>query len=297
MKKAIKHISLFSSAHHSSKVGEVPAGRRSMKLCFFVVLCLLLASCVSEQYRFKKALTLAAPVLNSQCPIDFMYGSVERVYLEEDTFCTLIRVHEAIHLTNTPILSSFLLLTLAEDTTQREWTQYFADMGRNGIWFRAKLDNVKRHESVRLYASPGLLDSVFNDKFTPKEKAQIKVRMHTYQAKSMAPYRITDQMTMTDVEYVNDEVHVSYLVEEDKTLNLGRKDMRTTAELVARGRIWNQLMHLQDRQAQLVLLNYYTAGCKMRYTCIGSESGGQVDLRFSQGDLRMLLSHYGIQVQ
>lgn len=270
-----------------------------------LLLLLTLAACNPEQFHFKKELQLAVPELNSRCPVRTPIGSMERIYLEQDSLCTLFRIaptyapliaDNASLLTDPSLLPSFLLLSLSEDTTLSELKPYLADMGQYGVWLRMKMDDPKSGQSVRIYASPALIDSVFTDKFSPRQKALVRVRLQMALTQRHLPYQVNSQMTMTSISLTDHEVLFSYLMEEDASLNLGREDIRTTARIVVRNRIWGQLMRLTERSAQQLMLDYYTAGYRLRYRCTGSESGGEVEFLLTQGDMRMLLSHYGIHV-
>lgn len=265
--------------------------------CLLGVICLVsLSSCVSEKARFRSQLAIVAPAVNSQCPIDITYGSLQRIYLEEDTLCTLIRTKAE----PSDLLLRVALIKLEQDTSIQSLNTLksaFASMGQYGFWLRSRFDNPKTGRSVRLYVSPATLDSIFSGKISEKEMAIMRVRLQVQLTQSSLPRRINDQMSVTALDYTPDgDIHMTYLFDEDNTLNLGKEAVRTTAELVVRSRIWNQLMRLHDDQLQEVILLYYNAGCNMRYTCVGAESGGRVEITFTQSDLRMLLSHYGIHV-
>ena len=259
------------------------------------LISLILPSCNLEDYAYRKELGATAKVLNTQCPMAFPYGSLERVFMERDSLCTLVKINTSTKISDvavgpeeSAIVTSFLLLTLAEDTMQTKLAETMRDMASHGIWLRVRVDD-------RFFrASPALLDSVFNNRFSVKEAARVKVQMQVLMAKKRMPIVINDQMKMTAIDYEPGLVTMAYTMAEDEQVNLGREDFRTTAESYVRQRIWKDLMSAKKQATQDVIHNYYLAGCKVRYTCTGDKSGGHVELLFTQGDLRMLLSHYGI---
>ena len=265
----------------------------------------LLPSCNLEEYAFRKKLALAAPVINTQCPIAVPYGSLQRVYVEHDTLCTLLKANQGLKvgaLTNhADLMTHVLLITLSEDTTLLQIDTLLRDMATYNVWLRMRVDETPTKQttghqpaSLWLYASPALLDTIFHDRYTEREKARFKVQMQVELAKLRMPYKVNDQMTMTAIDYTPGEVRMDYTVVEDDQVNLGRPDFRTTAELFVRQRIWKDLIKAQKASTQEVVKQYYLAGCRVRYTCTGATSGGHVQVIFTQGDLRMILSHYGI---
>ena len=271
-----------------------------------IVFVNVLPSCNLEEYAFRKKLALAAPVLNTQCPIDVPYGSLQRIYVEHDTLCTLIKATQGLNVTalaeHSDLLAHVILITLAEDTTQRELDSLLCEMGTYHTWLRIRVDETPTSnktaglKSIWLYASPALLDSVFSGRYSERERARYKVQLQVALAKTHMPYKVNDQMTMTAIDYMPGEVRMDYTVIEDEQVNLGRKDFRTTAELFIRQRIWKDLIKAKKASTQEVVKQYYLAGCRVRYTCTGATSGGQVQVVFTQGDLRMILSHYGMHL-
>ena len=256
---------------------------------------LILPSCNLEDYAFRKALAATAKTLNMQCPMAFAYGSLERIFMERDTLCTLVKVNTQTKLEavakgpeESAIVTSFLLISLAEDTTQTKLAEMMREMAQHNVWLRIRVDD------CFFRASPALLDSVFNGRFSVKESARVKVQMQVLMAKQRMPIKISDQMSMTAIDYEPGLVTMAYTMAEDEQVNLGREEFRTTAEIYVRQRIWKDLMSAKKQSTQDVIHNYYLAGCKVRYTCTGAQSGGHLELLFTQGDLRMLLSHYGI---
>lgn len=282
MKKLIGHISLLG----------------------ILGLLFLLPSCNLEEYAFRKKLALAAPILNTQCPMDVPYGSLQRIYVEHDTLCTLIKATQGLNVAaladHTDLLTRVILITLAEDTTHQELDSLLCEMSKYHTWLRLRVDETPTStksgslKSIWLYASPALLDTIFSGRYTERERARFKVQLQVALAKLHMPYKVNDQMTMTAIDYTPGEVRMDYTVVEDDQVNLGRKDFRTTAELFVRQRIWKDLIKAKNAATQEVVKQYYLAGCRVRYTCTGATSGGQVQVIFTQGDLRMILSHYGI---
>ena len=268
-------------------------------LLFSVVL--LLPSCNWEAYTFRKKLALAAPVLNSQCPINFPYGSLQRIYLEDDTLCTLVKVGSSI--TDISVfrdheseLMMAMLIILSEDTTYTQITDILRDMSTYDVWLRMRFDHAKSGRSVRLYASPAMLDSVFCGRMSERERALAKVRVQILLTQLQLPYTVNDKMTMTAISLAEGEVRMNYTVVEDDQVNLARADFRTTAQLFLRQRIWNELIRSKNETTQELMKEYYLSGSRLRYTCTGETSGGQVQVLLTQGDLRMLLSHYGMHL-
>ena len=268
-------------------------------LLFSVVL--LLPSCNWEAYTFRKKLALAAPVLNSQCPINFPYGSLQRIYLEDDTLCTLVKVGTSI--TDISVfcdheseLMMAMLIILSEDTTYTQITDILRDMSTYDVWLRMRFDHAKSGRSVRLYASPTMLDSVFCGRMSERERALAKVRVQILLTQLQLPYTVNDKMTMTAISLAEGEVRMNYTVVEDDQVNLARADFRTTAQLFLRQRIWNELIRSKNETTQELMKEYYLSGSRLRYTCTGETSGGQVQVLLTQGDLRMLLSHYGMHL-
>jgi len=295
-----------------------------------------------EHYAFRKGLSATAKILNTQCPQSFPYGSLERVFMENDTLCTLVRINESLaeamstfpelgfktsspQLGNMPVRAetasaesgttaisektiamTYFLLSLAEDTTRQQLNDVFRGMAAHDIWLRMRLDSsVKVKDatggrrnlpSIWLYASPALLDSVFNGRFSVKEAARIGVQMQVLMAKRKMPITLNDQLKMTAIDYTPGLVTMAYTVSEDELVNLGKEDFRTTAEIYVRQRIWKDLIGAKKAATQDVVKDYYLAGCKVRYTCTGATTGGHLEILFTQGDLRMLLSHYGIHL-
>ena len=252
-------------------------------------------SCNLEDYAFRKELGAAAKLLNTQCPMSFPYGSLERIFVERDTLCTLVKVNLSTKLQDVAVgpeersvVTSFLLITLSEDTTQSQLADMMREMAAHNVWLRIRVDD------TFFRASPALLDSVFNGRFSVKEAARVKVQMQVLMAKRRMPIVISDQMKMTAIDYEPGLVTMAYTMAEDDQVNLAREEFRTTAEIYVRQRIWKDLMSAKKQSTQDVIHNYYLAGCKVRYTCTGDKSGGHLELLFTQGDLRMLLSHYGI---
>ena len=277
MKKLISHISLIS------------------------LIGLISVSCNFDSYTFRKKLSLTAPVLNSQCPVSFPYGSLQRIYLEEDTLCTLVKVGTSI--TDISVfrdheseLMMAMLIILSEDTTYNQITDILRDMSTYGVWLRMRFDHQQSGRSVRLYASPAMLDSVFSGRMSERETALAKVRVQILLTQLQLPYTVNDKMTMTAISLAEGEVHMAYTVKEDDQVNLARADFRTTAQLFLRQRIWNELIRTKNAAAQEVMKQYYLSGSRLRYTCTGETSGGQVQVLLTQGDLRMLLSHYGMHL-
>ena len=286
MRKLISHISLISLI---SLIG------------------LISPSCNLEEYAFRKKLALAAPVINTQCPMGVPYGSLQRIYVERDTLCTLLKANQGLNVAalanHTDLMAHVLLIGLSEDTTLLQIDTLLRDMATYNVWLRMRVDETPTKQSagkssspasIWLYASPALLDTVFNNRYTTREKARYKVQMQVALAKLRMPYKVNDQMTMTAIDYTPGEVRMDYTIVEDDQVNLGKKDFRTTAELFVRQRIWKDLIKAQKASTQEVVKQYYLAGCRVRYTCTGATSGGQVQVIFTQGDLRMILSHYGI---
>ena len=268
-------------------------------LLFSVVL--LLPSCNWEAYTFRKKLALAAPVLNSQCPINFPYGSLQRIYLENDTLCTLVKVGTSI--TDISVfrdheseLMMAMLIILSEDTTYTQITDILRDMSTYDVWLRMRFDHAKSGRSVRLYASPAMLDSVYCGRMSERERALAKVRVQILLTQLQLPYTVNDKMTMTAISLAEGEVRMNYTVVEDDQVNLARADFRTTAQLFLRQRIWNELIRSKNETTQELMKEYYLSGSRLRYTCTGETSGGQVQVLLTQGDLRMLLSHYGMHL-
>jgi hypothetical protein len=109
-------------------------------------------------------------------------------------------------------------------------------------------------------------------------------------------YTVHDQLTMTAIDYAPGEVRMDYTLVEDDQINLGKKDFRTTAELFVRQRIWKDLIKAKKASTQEVVKQYYLAGCRVLYTGTGATSVGHVQVIFTQGDLRMILSHYGMHL-
>ncbi|MBO4621285.1 MAG: hypothetical protein J5635_01285, partial [Paludibacteraceae bacterium] len=252
-----------------------------------------------------KKLAIAAPVLNAACPMSFPYGSLQRIYLEEDTLCTLVKVGSKV-----PDVSVFkdheselmlaMLILLAEDSTYTQVTDIMRDMSKYGVWFRMRIDNTPTKgggmTSVRLYAPPSMLDSVFSGRLSEREQALAKVRVQILLTQLQLPYTVNSSMTMTAISYAEGEVLMDYTIKEDSQINLGREAFRTTAQLFIRQRIWNELIRSKNETTQEVIKLYYLSGSRLRYTCTGETSGGQVQVLLTQGDLRMLLSHYGLHL-
>lgn len=266
---------------------------------------LVFSSCNPEEYAFRKKLALAAPILNTQCPIDVPYGSLQRIYVEHDTLCTLIKAAQGLNVgalaDHTDLLTRVILITLAEDSTQRQLDSMLCEMSKYHTWLRLRVDETPATKkgslkSIWLYASPALLDTVFNGRYTERERARFKVQLQVALAKLHMPYKVNDQMTMTAIDYTPGEVRMDYTIVEDDQINLGKKDFRTTAELFVRQRIWKDLIKAKKASTQEVVKQYYLAGCRVRYTCTGATSGGHVQVIFTQGDLRMILSHYGMHL-
>ena len=274
-------------------------------MCLIGLMGLILTSCNWEAYTFRKKLALAAPVLNAACPMNFPYGSLQRIYLEDDTLCTLVKVG-----TNVPDITVFkhheselmqaMLIFLAEDSTYSQITDLLKDMSKYDVWLRMRVDNTpnkgRSMQSVRLYAPPSMLDSVFSGRLSERERALAKVRVQILLTQLQLPITINSGMTMTDISYADGEVLMAYTVKEDDQVNLGREAFRTTAQLFIRQRIWNELIRSKSAATQEVMKQYYLSGSRLRYTCTGETSGGQVQVLLTQGDLRMLLSHYGLHL-
>lgn len=277
-----------------------------IRLIGLISLTLFFSSCNLEEYAFRKKLALAAPILNAQCPIDVPYGSLQRIYVEHDTLCTLIKATQGLNVAaledHNDLLTRVILITLAEDTTYQILDSTCREMAKYNTWLRLRVDetptSIKSNglKSIWLYASPALLDTVFNGRYSERERARFKVQLQVALAKKQMPYKVNDQMTMTAIDYTPGEVRMDYTVVEDEQVNLGRKDFRTTAELFVRQRIWKDLIKAKKASTQEVVKQYYLAGCRVRYTCTGATSGGQVQVIFTQGDLRMILSHYGMHL-
>ena len=273
-------------------------------LYLLTIIALLLGSCDVERYKFRKKIELAAPVLNSACPLETPYGSVQRVYIEHDTLCSLIKAgsaYEGLMTAPENLLMKTLLFTLDEDTTYQQLTDILREMATYQFYLRLRVDvppakGATKDASIWLYASPQLLDSVFNNRFTERERALTKVLLQIHLIQHSLPYQINEQMTMTDIHYADGEVQMAYRVVEDGQINLERADFRTTAQLFLRQRIWNELIRSRKPEVHEVIKQYYLSGSRLRYTCTGASSGGQVQVLLTQGDLRMLLSHYGIHL-
>ena len=270
-------------------------------LCVTGLLGLVLTSCDLEAFKFRKKLSLAAPVMNAACPMNFPYGSLQRVYVERDSLCTLVKVGAnvtdiTVFKDHEPDLMRAMLVILSEDTTYTQLTDLLRDMGTFGVWLRMRFDHPESGRSVRLYASPALLDSVFQNKFTERERALALVKVQILLTQLQLPYTVNNTMTMTAISYEDGEVHMAYRIKEDDQINLGRADFRTTAQLFVRQRIWNELIRSKNATTQELMKQFYLSGSRIRYTCTGESTGGQVQVLFTQGDLRMLLSHYGLHL-
>ena len=299
-----------------------------MKKLYIYILALLCCTACSSlgDYAFRKTLTMASEKLNAQCPMDVHYGTLQRIYLDHDTLCTLLRLADSYsYILNSPLrvggvpegrvgtnpspLAAAMLLALAEDTTQTRLADLARDLAAHGYYLRLRLDPGNSPSKVGgvpagggglnslfLYASPALLDSVFNDRYTVRQKADIRVQTQVLFAKCRIPIRLDENMSMTAIDYTPGEVRMAYTIVEDEQVNLGNEAFRTTAELVVRRRIWNDLIRSKSPAVQEIVKNYYLSGCSIVYTCTGDKSGGQVTLVFTTADLRMLLSHYGIHI-
>lgn len=275
-------------------------------ISFLFSLSLTFASCnLVSDYVFRKELSIATQTMNSQCPWETHYGTLQRVYVDGDTLCTLLRLADGYsYILNQPItldpapLTASLLFTLAEDTTLTPVADLAHELAAHNCWLRLRLDpnSPKSTQSAFLYASPALLDSVFNNKYSEKEKAIVKVQTQVFFAKCQMPIRLDDKMSMTAIDYVPGEVRMHYTIVEDEQVDLGKESFRTTAELVVRNRIWNNLIRSSNASVHEIVKNYYLSGSRVVYTCTGSQSGGQLTLVFTSADLRMLLSHYGIHL-
>ena len=270
-------------------------------MCLIGLMGLIFSSCNWEAYTFRKKLALAAPVLNAACPMNFPYGSLQRIYLEDDTLCTLVKVGSkvsdiSVFKDHESELMLAMLIVLAEDSTYRQVTDLLSDMSKYGLWFRMRLDQPESSRFVRLYAPPTMLDTVFSGRLSEREQALAKVRVQILLTRLQLPYTVTSTMTMTDIDYADGEVLMAYTVKEDEQINLGREAFRTTAQLFIRQRIWNELIRSKSASTQEVMKLYYLSGSRLRYTCTGETSGGQVQVLLTQGDLRMLLSHYGLHL-
>ncbi len=250
------------------------------------------SACNFSDYAFRKELGISANALNNQCPMKTPVGELTRIFVENDTLCTLVKTDT--YIPQSAIIMPYALLSLSEDTLYAPLTTLLGEMADHNVWLRLRLDT--KNKSHFYYASPQLLDSVCHGRFSDKETARVKVQMHVLLAQQRMPYKINNQMTMTDINYEPGLVTMAYTVAEDEQVNLSNEAFRTTAQLYVRQRIWKDLMSAKKTTTQDVIKNFCLAGCKVRYTCTGDTSGGHVEIIFTQGDLRMILSHFSIHI-
>lgn len=264
-----------------------------------ILLSLTLVSCMSESGRFKQQIKVAAPVLNGRLPISNNLGSLTKIYLEGDTLCTLLDVSKQIGELETmrkheDVLVDAMLIQMASDTIYRELNGYLQNMGQYGLYLRIRVHSDKAKEDFRTLVSPARLDSIFSQKLSERELARKRVEAQMILTQMQLPYQVDDRLTMTQIAIRNNEICMQYSVTEGGEINLANADVRTTAELIIRQRLWNEMMQMRDAAMQQMIRDYSVGEYTLKYVCLGDRSNQSVTINFTAGDLRLFLSHYGM---
>lgn len=271
---------------------------KRVRILFFV-LPFLCISCLNEQQRFKQQIKLAAPVLNGRLPMNNNLGSLTKIYLEEDTLCTLLDVSKQVNdleiiRKHEQLLVDVMLIQMATDTTYQELNGFLKDMGKYGIYLRIRVHADKAKEDMWTLVSPERLDSIFSEKLSQRQLARKRVEAQVVFTQMQLPYKMDELLTMTQIAIQDDEVVFQYMVSEGREVNLANEGFRTTAELVLRQRLWNEMMRVQDVNMRQLVRDYSIGEYTLKYVCKGDRSGQSVAICFTAGDLRLFLSHYGM---